>query len=269
MCIRDSPNIILVGEIRDYETAEIAVKAALTGHLVLSTLHTDDAPSTVTRLLDIGVESYVIASATIGVVAQRLVRRLCQSCRERYTPASDVLQAMNVTEDEAAHIGFYKAVGCDRCNQTGYKGRVGIYEVMTITDKLRRLIAQRATEDAIREAAQVSGMRTLGEDALAKVKAGLTTPEELLRTVTEVKEMRTLCPSCTSAVALDFMACPNCGTRLNASCGHCSKPLQAGWHFCPYCAQASSGTGKHSLVTTSAPREAFSEYAEGVRGAAR
>ena len=267
--LRQDPDVILVGEIRDQETARIALQAAQTGHLVLSTLHTDDAPSTVTRLLDIGVESYVIASATIGVVAQRLVRRLCQSCRERYTPAADVLQAMNVTEAEAMNIGFYKAVGCDKCNQTGYKGRVGIYEVMTITDKLRRLIAQRASEDAIREAAQVSGMRTLGEDALAKVKAGLTTPEELLRTVTEVKEMRTLCPSCTAAVALDFMACPNCGTRLNASCGHCSKPLQAGWHFCPYCAHTSDEPGDHGLVATSAPREAYPEYAQGVPGAAR
>ena len=266
--LRQDPDIVLVGEIRDQETARIALQAAQTGHLVLSTLHTDDAPSTVTRLLDIGVESYVIASAAIGVVAQRLVRRLCPSCRQRYTPAADVLAAMNVTEADAANIGFYKAVGCDKCNQTGYKGRVGIYEVMTVTDKLRRLIAQRATEDAIREAAQLGGMRTLGEDALAKVKAGLTTPEELLRTVTEVKEMRTLCPSCASAVALDFLACPNCGTRLNASCENCSKPMQPGWHFCPYCAHSTPAAAEHSLVKTGASRD-FEELEPDASGARR
>jgi type IV pilus assembly protein PilB len=258
--LRQDPDVILVGEIRDQETARIALQAAQTGHLVLSTLHTDDAPSTVTRLLDIGVESYVIASATIGVVAQRLVRRLCQSCRQRYTPPPDVLQAMNVTEADAANIGFYKAVGCDKCNQTGYKGRVGIYEVMTVTDKLRRLIAQRATEDAIREAAQQSGMRTLGDDALAKVKAGLTTPEELLRTVTEVKEMRTLCPSCASAVALDFMACPSCGTRLSPSCRTCTKPLQPEWHFCPYCAHSTPAAHEHRLVKVGGSRDDFAAF---------
>jgi hypothetical protein len=178
------------------------------------------------------------------------VRRLCQSCRERYTPTADVLQAMNVTEADALTIPFYKAVGCDKCNNTGYRGRIGIYEVMAVTDKLRRLIAQRASEDAIREAAQHGGMRTLGEDALAKVKAGLTTPEELLRTVTEVKEMRALCRSCAGPVALDFAACPNCGTRVNSACTHCSRVLQAGWRFCPFCAHEAAGSSEKALVPT-------------------
>ena len=133
--LRQDPDVILVGEIRDQETARIAMQAAQTGHLVLSTLHTDDAPSAVTRLTDIGIEPYVIASATIGVVAQRLVRRLCPQCRRQYTPQSDTLRALNITEAEAANIPFYRPVGCESCHQTGYKGRIGIYEVMKISDR--------------------------------------------------------------------------------------------------------------------------------------
>ena len=139
--LRQDPDVILLGEIRDAETAKIAMQAAQTGHLVLSTLHTDDAPSVVTRLMDIGAEPYVIASALVGVVAQRLVRRLCVHCRRQYTPPADMLRALNIPEADAAAIPFYKSVGCDQCNHTGYRGRIGIYEVMRVTDKLRRLIA--------------------------------------------------------------------------------------------------------------------------------
>ena len=236
--LRQDPDVILVGEIRDAETAKIAMQAAQTGHLVLSTLHTDDAPSVVTRLTDIGAEPFVIASALIGVVAQRLVRRLCVHCRRQYTPPPDVLRLLTVSEAEAASIPFYKSVGCDQCNHTGYRGRIGIYEVMHITDKMRRLIASRAPEDQIREAALGGGMITLGEDGLAKVKSGTTTPEELLRVVTEVREMRTLCSGCGAAVGVDFLACPQCGKRLSGGCPHCGRALQPGWHFCPYCARS-------------------------------
>src|SRR6185369_12174539 len=212
--LRQDPDVVLIGEIRDQETAKIAMQAAQTGHLVLSTLHTDDAPSCVTRLMDIGVEPYVIASALVGVVAQRLVRRLCPNCRRQYTPPAETLRALNIPDAEAASIPFYKSVGCDQCNHTGYRGRIGIYEVMRVTDKLRRAISARVSEDQIREAAIAGGMISLGEDGLAKVKSGVTTPEELLRVVTEVREMRTLCPGCGSAVGVDFVACPQCGKRL-------------------------------------------------------
>jgi type IV pilus assembly protein PilB len=235
--LRQDPDIILVGEIRDQETAKIAMQAAQTGHLVLSTLHTDDAPSAVTRLTDIGVEPFVTGSAVIGVVAQRLVRRLCMSCRRLYTPDAEVLRALNISGADAAALPFYKAAGCDQCNHTGYRGRVGIYEVMKITDKIRRLITARASEDALREAAITGGMISLGEDGLAKVKSGQTTAEELLRVVTEVREMRTLCPGCSSSVAIDFLACPQCGRRLSGGCPSCGRALQAGWNFCPYCAK--------------------------------
>ena len=234
--LRQDPDVILVGEIRDHETAKIATQAAQTGHLVLSTLHTDDAPSTITRLMDMNLEPYVIASALIGVVAQRLVRRLCHQCRRQYTPDAETLRALSMTEDTAAHFVFYKAVGCEECNHTGYRGRMGIYEVMRVNDKVRRLIAQRGGEDMIRDAAIASGMVTLGEDALAKVKAGLTSAEELFRVVTEVKEVRTLCPGCQGAVGVDFMACPHCGYRLQSGCQKCGRSLQSIWQFCPYCA---------------------------------
>jgi len=238
--LRQDPDVILVGEIRDAETAKIAMQAAQTGHLVLSTLHTDDAPSVVTRLMDIGTEPYVIAGALIGVVAQRLVRRLCVQCRRQYTPPAETLRSLNLVEADAASIPFYKAVGCDHCNQTGYRGRIGIYEVMRVNDKLRRLIASRAVEDQIREAAIASGMITLGEDGLAKVKSGVTTPEELLRVITEVRQMRTMCGGCGTAVGLDFLACPACGKRLAQGCPHCGRSLQPGWQFCPYCARSTS-----------------------------
>jgi type IV pilus assembly protein PilB len=253
--LRQDPDVILVGEIRDNETARIAMQAAQTGHLVLSTLHTDDAPSVVTRLSDIGVEPYVIASATIGVVAQRLVRRLCSSCRRQYTPTSDTLRALNISDDDAATIPFYRPVGCDACHHTGYKGRIGIYEVMKITDRLRRMIAQRASEDAIREVAQSTGMLTLGDDALAKVKAGVTTAEELLRVVTEVREMRSVCPGCSGPVALDFVACPACGRRLSGACPGCGRSLQPGWTFCPYCARGTEARSERRLRERRVARE--------------
>ncbi len=233
--LRQDPDVILVGEIRDSETARIAMQAAQTGHLVLSTLHTDDAPSTVTRLTDIGAEPYVIASALIGVVAQRLVRRLCVHCRRQYTPPPETLRALNISEGDAATLPFYKSVGCDQCNHTGYRGRIGIYEVMRVTDRLRRQIAQRSPEDALREAALGGGMISLGEDGLAKVKSGVTTADELLRVVTEVREMRTMCPGCGMAVGVDFLACPQCGRRLSGGCASCGRALQPGWKFCPYC----------------------------------
>jgi type IV pilus assembly protein PilB len=253
--LRQDPDVILVGEIRDQETARIAMQAAQTGHLVLSTLHTDDAPSAVTRLTDIGVEPFVIASATLGVVAQRLVRRLCGTCRRQYTPSSETLRALNISEADAANITFYRPVGCEHCHQTGYKGRIGIYEVMRISDRLRRMIAQRASEDAVREAAMSSGMLTLGDDALAKVKAGITTAEELLRVVTEVRELRTVCPGCSGPVALDFVACPACGHRLSGACPGCGRGLQPGWTFCPYCARSTEGRSERRLRERRAARE--------------
>ena len=235
--LRQDPDVVLVGEIRDEETARIAMQAAQTGHLVLSTLHTDDAPSCVTRLTDIGIEPYVSASALIGVIAQRLVRRLCTHCKCPYTPESETLRAMSVTEAEAATLTFYRQVGCDQCNQTGYRGRVGIYEIMLVTEELRRQIALKGSETQLRNAALAAGMVSLGEDGLLKVKAGVTTPQELLRIVTQVRETKTVCSECGVNVARDFVACPSCGHRVGGGCPHCGRPMQPDWKFCPYCAK--------------------------------
>jgi type IV pilus assembly protein PilB len=261
--LRQDPDVILLGEIRDAETAKIAMQAAQTGHLVLSTLHTDDAPSVVTRLTDIGAEPFVIASALVGVVAQRLVRRLCIHCRRQYTPPPDVLRALNLPELDAAAIPFYKSVGCDQCNHTGYRGRIGIYEVMRVTDKLRRLISTKAPEDQIREAAVAGGMITLGEDGLAKVKSGITTAEELLRVVTEVREIRTLCTQCGCAVGVDFNACPQCGKRLGGGCPHCGRALQPGWNYCPYCARSTEPKRAQKRLRERIGREARRELPAG------
>ncbi len=247
--LRQDPDVILVGEIRDHETARIALQAAQTGHLVLSTLHTDDAPSAVTRLMDMRVEPYVIASALVGVVAQRLVRRLCPACRRRCTPDDEMLRMLNVAASDAPQFAFYRAVGCEACSGTGYRGRIALYEVMRVTDRMRRLIAQRSGEDAVREAALASGMVPLGEDGLEKVKAGVTTLDELLRVVTEVRELRVPCPACGAAVAVDFNACPYCGRRLAAGCVACRRPLQPGWACCPFCGIAAGS------VASAAPRE--------------
>jgi uncharacterized OB-fold protein len=141
---------------------------------------------------------------------------------------------------------FFRALGCEECNHTGYRGRIAIYEVMRVNDKVRRIIAQRAGEDMVRDAAVSAGMVTLGEDGLAKVKAGVTTAEELLRVVTEVREMRTICGSCGGAVAVDFVACPHCGHRLNAGCGKCGRALQSGWSFCPFCASSATARTQKS-----------------------
>jgi type IV pilus assembly protein PilB len=241
--LRQDPDVVLLGEIRDQETARIAMQAAQTGHLVLSTLHTDDAPSCVTRLTDIGIEPYVTAAGLIGVIAQRLVRRLCEHCKRQYTPEAETLRALGVSDAEAATLTFYRGVGCDHCNQTGYRGRVGIYEIMVVTDELRRTIAQVGSEVRLRDAALGAGMISLGEDGLLKVKAGITTPQELLRVVTEVRQRQSRCPECGESVSADFAVCPSCGQHVGGGCPHCSRPVKAGWKFCPYCARSTSSRG--------------------------
>ena len=179
--LRQDPNIIMVGEIRDIETGGIAIKASLTGHLVLSTLHTNDAPSTVTRMIDMGIEPFNVASAVNLIVAQRLVRRICSGCKEEHRYTSEELVALGVPEEETAGITFYKGTGCDTCSGTGYKGRQGLYEVMALTSQLRRLILKGASTEDLRDQAVREGMLTLRMDGWMKVKRGITTLEEVVK----------------------------------------------------------------------------------------
>jgi type IV pilus assembly protein PilB len=184
--LRSDPDVVMVGEIRDGETAKISIEAALTGHLVLSTLHTNDAPSTLTRLNEMGVEPFLVGSAVSAVLAQRLARRLCAHCCELYNPSVDELLAARVSPDvAAAHdgIAFYRKRGCPRCNQTGYRGRVGVYQLLTMTEELSEMAAAKASREDIERAALRGGMRSMWDDGLAKVAAGLTSVEELARVV--------------------------------------------------------------------------------------
>ena len=182
--LRSDPDVVMVGEVRDGETAKISIEAALTGHLVLSTLHTNDAPSALTRLNEMGVEPFLTGAAVTGVLAQRLARKLCSSCCEMYQPSADELIAARVSPDIAAAsdgMSFYRKRGCPRCNQTGYKGRVGIFQLLEMTEDLATLAAKHASREEIERAALAGGTRTLWDDGIAKVAAGLTSIEELAR----------------------------------------------------------------------------------------
>ena len=182
--LRQDPNIIMVGEIRDLETGSIAIKASLTGHLVLSTLHTNDAPSTVTRMIDMGIEPFNVASAINLIVAQRLVRRICSECKNEYKYSADELHALGVSEKEAAGIKFYKGEGCDVCGDTGFKGRQGLYEVMRMTPELRKMILSNASTAELQEKAIKDGMLTLRMDGILKVKRGITSLDEVVKETT-------------------------------------------------------------------------------------
>jgi len=177
--MRADPDVIMVGEIRDRETAQIAVESALTGHLVLSTLHTNDAPTAITRLIEMGIEPFLVASAIDCVVAQRLARTLCAHCKRRTIITSDVLRDNGF--HAIADVEAYEPIGCSRCNSTGYKGRLGLYEVMTISEELRSLIIQRASADEVAALAVAEGMRRLRDDGLEKVRLGVTSISEVAR----------------------------------------------------------------------------------------
>jgi len=185
--MRQDPDVILVGEIRDRETSEVAINAALTGHLVFSTLHTNDAPGAVTRLLNMGIEPFLITSTIIMCLSQRLVRVICSNCKEEYEPSPTLLKEIGITDTQGRKIKLYHGLGCKNCSNTGYKGRIGVFEVMELNDEIRELILARESSHIIKEAARRTGLITLREATIKKVLAGITTIEELVRVAFEEK----------------------------------------------------------------------------------
>lgn len=180
--LRQDPDIIMVGEIRDRETAEVAIQAALTGHLVFSTLHTNDAPSALTRLIDMKVEPFLISSSVIGILAQRLVRIICDKCKQKYKPDKSVLKDLGITKPE---VEFYRGNGCNKCKNTGYTGRTGIFELFSLDEDIREMVNSKASADQIRERLARKGVRTLKDDGVEKILSGITTPQEVLRVAKE------------------------------------------------------------------------------------
>jgi general secretion pathway protein E/type IV pilus assembly protein PilB len=179
--LRQAPNVIMIGEIRDLETASIAINASLTGHLVFSTLHTNDAPSAVTRLIDIGVKPFLVASSTRALMAQRLVRKVCRQCAAAYTPSDAEMRALGLEASGVQGATFMRGKGCANCSNNGYRGRFGIFEIFVIDDEARKLIYEKVPSSVLRARAREMGMRTLREDGVRKAQAGLTTPDEVIK----------------------------------------------------------------------------------------
>jgi type IV pilus assembly protein PilB len=235
--LRQDPDVILIGEIRDSETSMIGFQASMTGHLVFSTLHTNDAVSSIARLRNMGMPSYLIASSLNGIIAQRLVRKICPHCREEYTPADEEINKIGF--DWIGTNRLYRGKGCKRCNGTGYSGRTGVFEVLTINARMRDMIAGDATENEITKAALDSGMTPLYMDGLMKVAAGITTLEELTRVVYLSKDSMDkegICPGCFKPVMPGTELCPHCGRLIKKDCASCGKAMQQDWIICPYCA---------------------------------
>jgi type IV pilus assembly protein PilB len=235
--LRQDPDVIMVGEMRDADTTNIALQASITGHLVLSTLHTSNAVATITRLRNIGVPSYVLASAVNGILAQRLVRAICQHCKKPSAPSeSDIARLGSLTN--MTNFECYVGAGCVMCGGTGYKGRTGVFEILTFSPAIRELVSADATELQIRREALAEGMQTLLLATLRKVRAGRTTLSELFRVI-ELDEVDAgaadQCPSCGTVTESEYLACPVCACRLAPACPMCDRKVMEHWKACPYC----------------------------------
>ncbi len=238
--LRQDPDVILVGEMRDFETADTAFKAALTGHMVLTTLHTNSSVASITRLIDMGIKPYIIASALEGVFAQRLVRKICSGCAAKAAPDAALLDLLRLPQD---YFGgeVTNGRGCPQCNNTGYRGRVGVYELFVMNDDFRQMIGSDYRESEVLNLARNNGMKTLLEDGLEKVRRGWTTLDEVLRVVGPTVKMERACESCGKNIDSKFLFCPHCGSFRHNCCKSCRMPLEEGWQNCPFC-----GTGRAS-----------------------
>jgi type IV pilus assembly protein PilB len=234
--LRQDPDVVLVGEVRDSETAELALQASMTGHLVLTTLHTNDAVAALTRLVDMGIQPFLIASSLSLVVAQRLVRRPCPDCIAPYTPSARVLTLLGLTEADLVGATPMRGRGCGECGSTGYRGRTGIFEVLPVTASVRSVLSHTPTEAAVGAAARAAGMTTLRGSGLARARRGETTFEEVLRVAQVDITEGHRCTACDRAVEADMIACPWCATIVDRGhCSSCARPLEAGWKICPWC----------------------------------
>jgi type IV pilus assembly protein PilB len=232
--LRQDPDVIMLGEMRDLETTIIAMQAALTGHLVFSTIHTNSSTATITRMRNLGAPSYLIASTINCILAQRLVRVICTKCRVKFDPPEHDLARIGI-QRKKGESAFYRGEGCPACDGTGYRGRIGIYEILPFTQQIRDLVTSDASETDIRQQAIASGMVTLTQGALDKVKAGTTTLEEMYRVVETEEDFGATCPKCNHTLGAGFVMCPGCGHALTATCRACQKTVSPDWKFCPYC----------------------------------
>lgn len=239
--LRQDPDVIMVGEMRDLETAKIAIEASLTGHLVLSTLHTNTAVAAVTRLKNLGISPYLIASSLNGVIAQRLVRKICDKCKEPYSPTPEELFKMKGRGKNSSEMKFYRGKGCPACTDTGYKGRIGVFEVLIVDSQVRDLVTSDGTEEAILKAAAENGMGYMSEDGIEKIHQGITSIDELFRVIHVGDQAASLvCPNCGESLNQDFANCPHCGFLLMNRCPECGGNRDGKWSFCPYCGKGFS-----------------------------
>ncbi|HEX8497127.1 MAG TPA: ATPase, T2SS/T4P/T4SS family [Actinomycetales bacterium] len=234
--LRQDPDIILLGEVRDTQTAEMALKASLTGHLVLTTLHTNSAVAALTRLVDMGVEPFLVASSLTAAVAQRLVRKPCESCIEGYIPDESTLILLGLTIEDILDATPLRGAGCPECSGTGYRGRTAVYEVLEVDTAMRTVLMTSPTEASVKAQAVLAGMKTLRASALVKARRGETTFEEVVRVTHSDDVGGERCPSCSRAVERGMVACPWCATALETgTCDGCAKRIEPEWMVCPWC----------------------------------
>ncbi len=255
--LRQDPDIVLVGEVRDGETAELALKAAMTGHLVLTTLHTNSAVSAITRLVDMGIEPFMVASSLTCAIAQRLVRTPCPNCVQPYEPDDITLAGLGMTRSDLATATPRRGTGCSDCGDTGYRGRTAVYEVLAVDEGLRSVLLTDPTESAISAQAREAGMTTLRGAALAKALRGETTFEEAVRVTHSDHGGGSACPACSRKVQTGMLVCPYCATTLDrGSCTGCSMRLEADWRICPWCRTPAPEPEPITLGSPAAPAPA-------------